>query len=89
MQTEYAYLYTQRIPKGEEACDIWTYARHPDLVAPGYLHTPFEMREGETPDEFWNRKFRFYGQNCNEIHQLAKKEIELRAHGCRQYINGF
>ncbi|WP_290597503.1 MULTISPECIES: hypothetical protein [unclassified Archaeoglobus] len=90
LQTKYAYLYAQKIPKGEEACDIWTYARHPDLVAPsGYLHTPFEMRKGETSCEFWNRKFRFYEKHCNEIHELAKKAIELRARGCRRYIKWF
>ncbi len=90
LQTEYAYLYAQRIPKGEEACEIWTYARHPDLVAPsGYLHSPFEMRESETSDEFWERKFRFYEQHCDEIHELAKKAIELRNRGFRQYIKWF
>jgi len=44
------YLYSQNIPSGELSTEIWTFARHPDLVAPGYFmrklkHTDNNMLE--------------------------------------------
>jgi|Deesub1362A_J573_1020465.scaffolds.fasta_scaffold27285_2 hypothetical protein len=90
IQTEYAYLYTQRIPKGEESCEIWTYARHPDLVAPSsYLYFKPRTLKDALRDITFEDEFRIAEKYCNEIHELAKHAIEMRGRGERRYIKWF
>ncbi|MFA4700163.1 hypothetical protein [Pyrococcus kukulkanii] len=73
-QEYFPLLYAKRIPKGEEACDLYTYARHPDLVVPGrggYIGIP----ENADPEE---------------VHELALEAIRLRnEEGVRNYIKWF
>jgi len=88
LKTEYSFLYAQRIPKGEEACEIWTYARHPDLVAPSYY---LGLKPKKLPNSMksWCTAMEFYEEHSFEIHNLAKKAIEMRRQGFRSYIKWF
>ncbi|ADC65276.1 hypothetical protein Ferp_1117 [Ferroglobus placidus DSM 10642] len=88
LKTEYSFLYTQRIPKGEKACEIWTYARHPDLVAPSY-YLSVELKKLPNSKKFLSAGIEFYEERSFEIHRLAKKAIKLRERGVRNYIKWF
>jgi len=90
LKTDFAYLYATRIPKGEESCDIYTYARSPELVAPSnYLGIPCAFMVFYDWRSVKSAEFAFYEKCCVEIHELAKEAIRLRADGYRRYIKWF
>lgn len=60
-------------------CEIWTYARHPDLV---FVSSYLESYSIDT----WERRFRVYETHSNEIHEQV---IELRKKEERMYIRWF
>jgi len=66
-------LYERPFPTGEESCDLYTYARHPDLVVPGrgsYIRIPLSA-------------------DPKEVHELAVEAIVRRNKGYRTYIKWF
>ena len=90
LKTEFAYLYTTRIPKGEKSCDIYTYARSPELVAPSnYLGIPSVFWEFYYWKTVRSAEYSFYERYCVEIHELAKEAVRIRANGYRNYIEWF
>jgi hypothetical protein len=90
LKTDFAYIYATRIPKGEESCDIYTYARSPELVAPsnyfGILSAFWTLYDWRS---IKNVEYTFYEKYCVEIHELAKEAIKLRANGYKRYIKWF
>ena len=74
---EFTHILQQRknIPKGEKQCDIWTLARTHKYLdqPPNYLKIPNTIKKE------WNK-------NKKDIHQLAKKSINKRKKGTRNYI---
>ena len=71
-------------------CDIYTYARSPELVAPSnYLGIPCAFMVFYDWRSVKSAEFAFYEKCCVEIHELAKEAIRLRADGYRRYIKWF
>ncbi len=77
LKTKFRYLYDQRIPKGELACEIWTFARHEDLVS----ISPYIAKEVSRTKGFEDK--------AKEIHELSKEAIARRKNGERRYIKWF
>jgi len=92
------YLYQFRIPSGEKACDIWTYARSPDLSYGGcYLDFKalkpvwkalHELELSEAGARFFNARYLYCKTHSNDLHELAKRALEIRATN-RRYIKWY
>ncbi|NJE60447.1 hypothetical protein [Thermococcus sp. 21S7] len=78
-------LYTKPFPKGEESCDLYTYARDPDLVVPGrgsYIPIPAEADPYEVY-ELANEAIRLRNEEGLTAYiKWFKKELRRVSHGC-------
>jgi hypothetical protein len=73
---EFKHLYITPLPKGEKSCDLYVFARHPNLVWKScYL-------DCKLPDPTVE-------ENRIAVHELAKEAIIKRAEGMRHYIKWF
>ena len=69
------------VPRGERACDLWALARSASVVdaAPNYLRLPRALRAAERLEAPWPEL----------LHQTARRAIEARAAGRRNYLASF
>ena len=97
---EVSYLYDQRIPHGELQTDMWTFARHPDLVSHGYFfYTDRELSEKlKEKHGGWNDAYseekrlydnRHFAKHRNKIHELSKQALMHRKNGMINYRQWF
>lgn len=89
--TRYGYLYLDKIPKGEKACDIWVFARDPSLVGLSNYLFPMDVFAFVAD---WNILediiFGFCEKFAVLIHELAKDAIRMKCEGRRRnYIRWF
>jgi len=95
---EVAYLYDQQMPNGELQCEMWTFARHPDLVCHSYFFKLRNKEEKELLERLWEEDKEKYGEiyfstnkehftkHKQHIHELSKQALLKRKEGMIKYL---
>lgn len=98
---EVAYLYNQQIPNGELQCEMWTFARHPDLIANSYFSKQFSREESEELEKKYGTLTKEFHEKRDEInlnhfikhrmkiHELSKQALIKRKEGMITYRRWF
>ncbi|MCK4544622.1 hypothetical protein KAU43_03720 [candidate division WOR-3 bacterium] len=96
---EVAYLYDQQIPHGELQTEMWTFARHPDLVCHSYFFKLQNKEEKELLERLWEEEDKekyqeiyfstnkeHFQKHKQQIHELSKQALLKRKEGMVKYL---